>query len=160
VATDGAGNVFIADTNNHRVRKVSGGTITTVAGTSGGYSGDNGPATSAQLFFPARVIADSAGNILVADTSNHPIRLVAKRTGRIITVAGSAGAGFAGDLGPAVGAKLNPPRGIAIDSQKRLLIGDYYNNRVRSVSLGVDLSITKDDAQTSEIPGTSVTYTL
>jgi uncharacterized repeat protein (TIGR01451 family) len=160
VAADGAGNVFVADTSNHRIRKVSGGIITTVAGTTAGFSGDNGPATSAQLFLPGGVAADAAGNLVIADTSNHRIRLVEKRTGRIVTVAGSSGPGFAGDLGPAVGAKLNVPRGVAIDAQKRVLVGEYGNNRVRSFALGQDVTITKDDAQTSAAPGASVTYTL
>ena len=98
VAVDAAGNVYIADTGNSRVRKVSAtGTITTVAGNGTiGSSGDNGLATAASLYYPASVALDAAGNIYIADTFNHRVRVVAALTGVISTVAGRGSAGFAG----------------------------------------------------------------
>ena len=106
VAVDSAGNLYIADTDNHRIRKVSNGVITTVAGNgTAGFSGDNGPATSAQLNYPAGVAVDSAGNLYIADTDNNRIRKVSN--GVITTVAGNGTLGFSGDNGPATSAQLN-----------------------------------------------------
>ncbi|WP_353064665.1 hypothetical protein RBB77_02720 [Tunturibacter psychrotolerans] len=81
VAVDGAGNFYIADTRNHRIRKVSGGTITTIAGTGvAGFSGDNGPAVSAALDSPTALALDSNGNLYIADTDNHRIRKITGST--------------------------------------------------------------------------------
>ena len=139
VAVDAAGNLYIADTGNQIVRKVSGGVITTVAGSGasiyGGFSGDNGPATSAQLSNPAGVAVDAAGNLYIADSSNDRIRKVAN--GVITTVVGTGTPGFAGDNGPATSAELSAPNGVAVDSAGNLYIADYYNNRIRKVSNGV-----------------------
>ena len=108
VAVDSAGNVYIADTYNNRIRKVSNGMITTVAGNgTAGFSGDNGPATSAQLSGPSGVAVDSAGNLYIADTGNNRIRKVSN--GVITTVAG--GGTQLGDNGPATSAQLTLPRG-------------------------------------------------
>jgi len=133
VATDGLGNVYIADTSNHRVRKVGpDGVISTVAGTGvSGYSGDGGPAISARLWYPFDVAVDGQGNLFICDKYNSRIRKVSPG-GTIITVAGS-GAGFAGDTGPATSAKLNYPEGIAITSFGDLYIADTGNERVRRV---------------------------
>jgi sugar lactone lactonase YvrE len=136
---DSAGNLYIADSNNHVIRKVAAGTgvITTVAGNgTWGYSGDNGPATSAQLDFPMGVALDSAGNLYIADTYNNVIRMVSATTGVITTFAGSGATGYGGDNGPATGAELGPPAGIAFDSAGDLYIAipDYY--RVRKIAAG------------------------
>ena len=101
VAVDGAGNLFIADSGNNRIRKVDGaGIITTVAGGGGrGFSGDGGPATAAALRFPLGVAVDGAGNLFIADSSNNRIRKV-DGAGIITTVAGTGAFGFSGDGGP------------------------------------------------------------
>ena len=131
------GNLYIADSTNQRIRKVSSnGTITTVAGNGGGggYSGDGGPATSAALNFPLGMAMDGAGNLYFADGDNHRVRRV-DTNGAITTVAGDGIEGFAGDQGPATGAELNYPEDVAIDVAGNLLIADSANNRVRKVVL-------------------------
>jgi trimeric autotransporter adhesin len=136
VAVDSAGNLYIADTNNNRVRKVSGGVITTVAGNgTAGYSGDNGPATGAQLDQPSCVAVDAAGNLYIADTLNYRIREVSG--GVITTVAGNGIYGFSGDNGPATNAEFDYPYGIAVDSAGNLYFADVGNMRIRKVSNGV-----------------------
>src|SRR5438552_1177470 len=114
VAVDGAGNLFIANSGNYRIRKVSAsGTITTVAGNGTyGFSGDGGPATSAQLLGPQAVALDGAGNLFIADAER--IRKVSP-DGIITTVAGNGSQGSSGDGGPAINAYLDRPQGIAVD---------------------------------------------
>src|ERR1035438_593453 len=108
VAVDAAGNLYIADYFNYRIRKVSNGVITTVAGTGvTGYGGDNGQATSALLGGPEGVAVDSAGNLYIADALNYRIRKVSG--GIITTVAGNGTPGFSGDNGPATSAQLRTP---------------------------------------------------
>jgi len=146
VAVDSAGNVYIADALNSRVRKVSNGVITTVAGNGTiGYSGDNGPATGAQLRFPYGVALDSAGNLYISDTGNSRIRVVSN--GVIATVAGNGTAGFSGDYGPPTGAQLNSPTGIALDAAGNLYIADSSNARVRSVSKGAIITVAGNGTQ-------------
>jgi uncharacterized protein (TIGR03437 family) len=136
LAADSTGNLYIADSGNHRIRKVSNGVITTVAGNgTAGFSGDNGPATSAQLYNPLSVTVDSAGNLYIADSGNARIRKVSN--GVITTVAGNGTFGFGGDNFAAVGAGLSDPRGIAVDSAGNLYIADSGNSRVRKISNGV-----------------------
>src|SRR5438094_138552 len=120
VAVDGAGNLFIADSGNYRIRKVSAsGTITTVAG-NGCYrfSGDGGPASNAGLS-AFGVAVDSAGNLFIADTYNSRIRKVSS-SGIITTVAGNGGFGFSGDGGPAINARLYFSSGVALDKAGNL----------------------------------------
>ena len=132
VAVDTAGNLFIADTNNHRIRKVSpNGVIRTVAGS--GFSGDGGPAINASLDFPSSVAVDAAGNLFIADAGNNRIRQVSP-DGVIRTVAGSGSGGFSGDGGPATNASLLFPQGVAVDAAGNLFIADAGNNRIRQVS--------------------------
>ena len=131
VAADSAGNLYIADRGNRRIRKVSNGVITTVAGNGiCCFGGDSGPAVSAQLSGDVRGIAvDSAGDLYIAESGNNRIRKVSN--GVITTVAGNGTAGFSGDNGPASGAQINNPRGIAVDSAGNLYIADMLNNRIR-----------------------------
>jgi len=135
VALDSAGNVYIADVFNHRIRKVAtDGKIATVAGNGVvGYSGDDGPATGATLAYPHSVALDAAGNLYIADTHNDCIRKVAP-DGTITTVAGSGMAGFAGDGGAATQAQLNYPKGLALDAAGNIFIADTFNNRIRVVT--------------------------
>ena len=134
VAVDSAGNLYIADTDNNRIREVSNGVITTVAG--GRTSlGDNGPATSAQLNAPTGVTVDPAGNLYIADSGNARIRKVSNAV--ITTVAGNGTQGFSGDNGLATSAQLVNPYGLAIDPAGNLYIADSSNNLVRKVSNGV-----------------------
>ena len=135
VAVDSAGNLYIADEFNQRIRKVSGGIITTVAGNgSWGYSGDGGPATSAQLHGPTDVAVDSAGNLYIADSTNEVIREVSG--GIITTVAGDGTGGYNGDDIPPTSAELLNPWGVAVDSAGNLYIADENNQRVRKVTTG------------------------
>jgi uncharacterized protein (TIGR03437 family) len=130
LAVDAAGNLYIADWWNHRVRKVSGGVITTVAGNGTlGFSGDGGPATSAQLNYPYGVAVDAAGNLYIADRENNRVRRVSG--GVITTVAGNGTGGFSGDGGPAASAELSYPEGVAVDSAGNVYIADTNNSRLR-----------------------------
>ena len=140
VALDSAGNLYIADSNNHRIRKVTpGGTISTYAGTgTEGFSGDGGPATAAHLDRPDGVALDSAGNLYIADLGNSRIRKVTPG-GTISTYAGNGGYGFWGDGGPATAAQLRP-RGMALDPAGNLYIADFGNSRVRKVTPGGTIS--------------------
>jgi trimeric autotransporter adhesin len=158
VAVDGAGNLVIADTSNSRVRVVAvqsgrfygqamtAGDIYTVAGNGAdGFSGDGGPATGAELDFPQRVAVDSAGNLVIADTENHRVRVVAVQSGRfygqamtagdIYTVAGNGTFGFSGDGGPATEAELSDLFEIAVDGVGNLVISDPDNSRIRVVAV-------------------------
>ncbi|MBI4910360.1 MAG: hypothetical protein HY820_42475 [Acidobacteria bacterium] len=135
LAVDSAGNLFIADTTNNRVRRVaSNGTITTVAGTgASGFSGDDGPATSARLDTPTSVAVDANGVLYIADTGNHRIRRVS-RDGLIQTIAGTGRAAFGGDAAAATGASLNVPSGLALSANGLLFIADSGNHRIRRIS--------------------------
>jgi len=130
LAVDSAGNLYIADGGNHRIRMVANGVITTVAGNgSAGYSGDDGPATSARLNVPAGVAIDSAGNLYIADWGNHRVRRVSN--GVITTVAGNGTQGYSGDNGPATSAQLNHPHNAGVDSAGTLYIVDTDNDCIR-----------------------------
>jgi sugar lactone lactonase YvrE len=128
------GQLFIADTGNNRVRKVStNGIITTVAGNGiSAYAGDGGAATNASLFYPGGVAVDALGDLFIADTYNNRIRRVASN-GVITTVAGSRTAGYSGDGGPATNASLNNPNGVMVGAAGHLFIADTGNNRIRKV---------------------------
>nr|MBC8284777.1 hypothetical protein [Nitrospinota bacterium] len=135
LAFDKSGNLFIADRNNHRIRKVdSRGIITTIAGTgTEGFSGDGGPATQAQLNHPSGIAFDGKGNLFFSDRSNERIRMI-DSNGKISTYAGNGKEGFKGDSGPALQASLDKPFGIAFDRKGNLYIADRGNNRVRKVN--------------------------
>jgi hypothetical protein len=156
VAVDSAGNLYIADTDNNRIRKVmAAGVISSVAGNgTSGYSGDGGSATAARLSYPQGVAVDSAGNLFIADTSNERIRKVTA-AGVISTVAGNGISGFGGDGGVATSAQLNFPQGVAVDSAGNLFIADSSNNRIRRVT---DVNFSDAKAQiSSPAPGSTLT---
>ena len=157
VTADAAGNLVIADTGNSRIRVVAesagtfygqamtAGDIYGVAGTGHpGYSGDGGRATAAQLALPGGVAVDAAGNLVIADTGNNRIRVVAESAGTFYgqamtagdtyTVAGAGAAGFGGDSGPAAGALLSRPGGVAVDPAGGIFIADTGNDRIRQVT--------------------------
>ncbi|MEV8047200.1 RICIN domain-containing protein [Streptomyces griseoluteus] len=137
VVLDSAGELYIADYGNNRVRRVAAdGTISTVAGTgAAGFGGDDGPAASAKLSGPTGVVVDSAGDLYVADYGNNRVRRVAA-DGTISTVAGTGTAGFGGDDGPAASAQLDKPIALAVDCVDTLYIADFTNNRVRKIASG------------------------
>jgi sugar lactone lactonase YvrE len=157
VALDHVGNVLITDTGSNRIRVVAvrtgtfygkamtAGDIYTIAGNgSHGFSGDGGPATAAALSGPFGVAVDGAGNVLIPDTGNNRVRVVAASTGTfygrpmtagdIYTIAGTGTEGFGGDGGPAAAAKLNLPFGVTVDGTGNVVIADWFNNRVRVVA--------------------------
>jgi uncharacterized protein (TIGR03437 family) len=142
VTVDLAGNVYIPDSSNCRIRKVSpNGTITTIAGNGvPGYSGDGGPATSAELTYPEAVAFDSAGNYYIADKANV-VRKV-DPSGTITTAAGTGVSGYTGDGGPATSATLDGPVGVQVDSSGALYISDQGNNVIRKVTNGTITTIT------------------
>ena len=140
IATDAAGNLYIADTYNQRVRKVSASTgeITTVAGggISGGedsYSGDGGPATDAHLFYPTALAFDYSGNLYICDQDNQRVRMV-NTAGIITTIAGNGIAGGGGDGGAATLAELHFPTGVVVDKAGNVYICDNNNFRIRKVN--------------------------
>ena len=135
VAADGAGNLYIADTGNHRIRKVSpAGIITTIAGNGvAGFFGDNGQAVNAELSSPLGLTLDNQGNLYIADSQNHRVRKLAPN-GVITTVAGTGAIGFTGDGGQATAAQLYQPEDVAVDNAGNLYIADTNNNRVRRVA--------------------------
>jgi uncharacterized protein (TIGR03437 family) len=136
MALDSSGNIYIADSLNFRVRKVTSSNITTIAGNGVlSYSGDGGPAGSAELNTPQAVAVDSSGNVYIADTRNNVVRKVTA-TGVISTFAGNGTAGYSGDGGPPTAAMLNSPQGIAVDSSGNVYVADTQNARVRKISGG------------------------
>ena len=133
VAVDSAGNVYIADSHNHRIRKVSGGTISTIAGTgTPGYAGDGSAAIAAQLSLPSAVAVDSNGNVYIADTNNQRIRKITGTT--ITTIAGNGEELYAGDGAAATAAVLDQPTGVAVDAIGNVYIADRHNHRIRMVT--------------------------
>ena len=149
MAIDSAGNIYIADTNNYRIRKItaSTGIVTTIAGNGQyGFSGDNGAATDASFGTVIGIAVDSSGNVYFADGDNNRIRKVNATTGVITTVAGNGTFGATGDTGPATAATLGSPQDIAVASNGDIFISDSYNNTIRKV--------TASDGKINKIAGT------
>ncbi len=150
LAIDASGNVYLADTGNHRVRRIgTDGTITTVAGSGvAGFSGDGGAATAARLRFPSALAVDGSGAVYIADAGNHRIRKLAI-DGSINTIAGSGSDGDDGDGGPALAASFEGPGGLTLLPDGRLLIADRTARRIRSLN--------PDGTISAYSPGTTLT---
>jgi hypothetical protein len=133
VAVDGAGNVYVADTLNNTLRKVTtSGVVSTLAGTPGSSGSSDGPGTAARFQGPQGLTIDSAGNLYVADTNNHTIRKVVLATGEVTTIAGLAGSpGSADGLGST--ARFNAPSGVAVDTAGILYVADTDNDTIREI---------------------------
>jgi sugar lactone lactonase YvrE len=134
LARTDAGQIIFADTRNHRVRRVDpDGRVVTIAGTgTAGFSGENGPATQAQLSSPAGVAVGPDGTIYIADTGNHRVRRILAN-GNLVTVAGTGTAGFTGDGGSPTAAQLSSPSAVAVDANGNVFIADTANHRIRRV---------------------------
>jgi trimeric autotransporter adhesin len=137
IATDRSGNIYFSDTQNHRIRRINaGGTINTIAGNgTSGFSGDNGPATAARLFFPASITVDEQSNLYILEGRNR-VRKVDLTTGVINTIAGQDQPGFEGDGGQASQAKFDYPSNITVDRTGNIYIADQGNNRIRKIHSG------------------------
>lgn len=164
VAIDTSGNVYVADTINHRVRKIAAGSglISTVAGTGvAGFSGDDGAATNAWLRAPRDVAVNAAGDLFIADTDNHRIRRVAAGTGIISTVVGSGGGtpAFSGDGGVATNARLAAPVGVALDAAGNIYVADTGNQRIRRVAAGTNIITTLAGTGTTGYNGDGIAAT-
>ena len=137
IALDGTGNLYIADTRNNRIREVTtSGVINTVAGNGiGGFSGDSGLATDAELNEPTRVVIDVAGNLYITDMLNNRVREVNSSTGIITTLAGNGVAGYEGDGGSASSAELDNPLSLALDASGNVYISDLGNQVIRAINM-------------------------
>ena len=138
VAVDGAGNIYIAGNDDYLVRVVNASTkiITAVAGNgTSGYTGDNGPATAAEIGKPWGIVVDKAGNLYISDASNNRIRKVSASNGYISTVVGNGTGGLTGDNGAEFAAEINYPQYLALDAAGNLYIADQSNYRIRKVQL-------------------------
>jgi trimeric autotransporter adhesin len=135
MASDSSGDIYIADTQNSRVVELlgSGGFVTVAGNETPGYSGDGGPATSAELANPSAVAVDHSGNLYIADFSNNRIRKVSP-SGTITTIAGNGFSGYTGDGGPATSAEINLAQGVAVDGSGNVYIADTGNNALRQVT--------------------------
>lgn len=142
IALAADGTLYFSDSNNNRIRKVvfsdpgvfQNGVVTTIAGTGDkGYSGDDGPATEAQISFPEDLEIGPDGNLYFADADNNRVRMVDLATNVISTVAGTGVLGYSGDGGQATAAQLNRPFGVAFDAAGDLYVADTFNSRIRKV---------------------------
>jgi hypothetical protein len=134
---DAAGNIYIADYNNQRIRKINiaTGDINTIAGTGvSGYSGDSGLAVNAKLSYPSSICLDSPGNIYFTEFGNNTVRKINAETGIINTVAGNGTEGYSGNGHLAINAQLGQPSGIFIDKHNYLYIAEFNNNVIRLVT--------------------------
>lgn len=137
IAVDASGNIFIADFNNHRIRRVdnSTGKISTFAGNgNAAYTGDSALAVNASLRNPSAIAFDNFGNLIIADQGNSVIRMVDATSGNIYTIAGNGTAGYSGDNGNAKSAQLYYPSSIAVDENNNIYIADQLNYRIRFIN--------------------------
>ncbi len=144
IAIDKAGNIYISDNHNNVIRMVNtAGVISTIAGNNtAGYSGDGGPATAAAMSLPIGLALDTAENLYFADVQNNVIRRIDKITGIITTVAGADSAGYTGDGGPAIAARIDSPFRINFDDSNHMYISDFFNNVVRKVDASTQIITT------------------
>lgn len=134
IAMDATGNIYFSDGNRIRKITMSTGILTTIVGTgTGGYNGDGGPATAAELNYPVGICFDASGNLYIGDETNRRIRIV-NTSGIINTFAGTGTAGFSGDGGPATAAELQSPDGVVADAAGNLYVADRYNYRIRKIN--------------------------
>jgi uncharacterized protein (TIGR03437 family) len=147
VALDAAGNLYVADSENRRIRKIApGGIITTIAGTGvQGYTGDGGPAASATLGRPVALAVDAGGNLFYVDSVDQCVRRISA-AGIISTVAGNGVEAFSGDGGLAISASLAFPLGVALDSAGNIYVADANNNRIRMINPGGIITTVAGDA--------------
>ena len=138
---DLSGNIYILDSGNYRIRKIdASGTITTVAGTGvQGYSGDDGPAISAQIGSMSSIFIDNSGNLYIPDTTNFRLRKLNTSTGIITTIAGTGEADYSGDGGPAISAELVPD-GVVVDTSGNIYISDLSNFIIRKIDVSGNIS--------------------
>jgi trimeric autotransporter adhesin len=159
LAIDGTGNLYVADKNNNRIRKVStAGIITTIAGTGATvYNGENIPATDANLYAPSAVALDGAGNAFILEYISPRVRRI-DHAGFITTIAGTGTAGYSGDGGAAISAQFDRPIGLTIDNYGNLYVGATYNDRVRKISTsGIISSIAGNGLSGSDGDGGAAT---
>jgi len=153
VKLDAAGNLYIADQSNNRIRMVTGGIISTMAGNgTATFGGDNGPAISSQLNAPSGIALDSSGNLIIADTSNNVIRRVS--SGVITTLAGNGTANYSGDNGPAVAAAVNAPLGVSTNALGQIFVADSGNNLIRAMNPPCNFALTTSSIQATGAGGT------
>jgi len=157
VAVDGAGNVYVADSGNHTIRKITGnGRVTTLAGSPGQAGSADGTNNAARFNYPSGVAVDSAGNVYVADTYNSTIRKITS-SGLVTTLAGSAGQAGSAD-GTNNTAMFNFPRSVAVDSLGNVYVADSGNNTIRKItSSGVVTTLAGSAGQSGSADGTNNT---
>ena len=159
IRINAAGDIFVADQRNYRVRRISGGTISTIAG---GFTGDGGPATSAYMrsadFIdtPTNATVDKSGNVYITDRYSHQIRKMTP-AGIMSTLAGTGVIGYTGDGGPATQAKLAYPRGVAADQAGNLFFVDQSNSRIRKINTAQTISTVAGNGSASFIDNTTFT---
>ncbi len=155
------GTIYFTDYGNHRIRTINtSGIVATIAGKgSAGFSGDGGPAVSAELYFPYALALDIAGNVYFTDSYNNRIRKI-NTDGIITTIAGNGKAAFSGDNGPAITASFQHPEGIATDGKGNLFIADQLNHRIRKINdTGLVTTISEEPAPSIADKGTKATTT-
>jgi len=164
IAYDAAGNISIADSGNHRIRRVAAttGVISTIAGSWPGFSGDGGRAVDATFNAPAGIAVDMAGNVYIADSGNQRIRKI-DPAGTITTIAGNGNRGFSGDGQQATTATLNTPQTLLLDGSGGLLVADTLNERIRRIDLAAGTITTVAGGGSSlvdNVPATSASLNL
>ena len=154
IAVDTAGNVFVADTFNHTIRKVtSAGIVTTFAGSAGSFGSTDGTGSAARFRFPYDIAVDTAGNVFVADTDNHTIRKITS-AGVVTTLAGTAGSSGSTD-GTGSAARFNFPSGVSLDTAGNIYVADQVNNTIRKVtSVGVVTTLAGTAGSSGSADGT------
>jgi streptogramin lyase len=131
IAVDSAGTVYVTDTSNHKIRRIAGGVVSTLAGTGATSPVVNGPGATATFFHPQGIAVDAAGDLLVSDQFNNLIRKITP-AGVVSTVAGTGSAGSMD--GPGFSATLNQPTGIVVSPSGMIYVADYGNNKIRVIT--------------------------